>query len=177
MPLRDPDVTHWERRIQQNRKSTAADRLHLAQLYLDRGDYTAALELCTYIMDQEPTFVPAVVEAGEACFHLGFTEDALLCYDTALKAPLAPPAEMLFRRALCYYRLDRMEEAEKALWQLINDVPDYVDPYDALIGLYEELEHTRRARALIRRRDEMLKKKTRQDERIMKEYLRSIRRR
>jgi tetratricopeptide (TPR) repeat protein len=158
MLSRDPDVAHWERRVNSG-KCTAADRLRLAQLYLDRGEYTKALDQCELILHKDPLYVPAMVEVGEVYFRLNYLENALDCFNATLGAPLVPPAQMQFHRALCYYRLGQIDEAEKVLWLLINDVPDYVDSYDALIGLYEEQNHSRRARTLIRRRDEMLKKR------------------
>lgn len=74
MPERDPDIPYWERKAAASQDND--DRLHLAQLYRERGQWEASCELCRAVIDADPEY------AGDG----GTGRNALFCWATG-RAP------------------------------------------------------------------------------------------
>lgn len=57
---------------------------------------------------------------------------------------------MAFRRALCLYAVGHVKEAEEAFWRLLEEDSFADEPYDALVGIYEETGRKQKIASLTR---------------------------
>jgi tetratricopeptide (TPR) repeat protein len=171
VPQRDPDVAYWERKVAADRDTD--DALYLAQLYRERGLLEESCKLCWDILEDDPEHPPAMAELAETLFMMGDRLGALKCYEDAKAFGVAFSLEMAFRRALCLYAAGRIEEAEKALLELLEEDPFVDGPFDALAGIYEETGRKRQVNALMRRRNKMRAVQEREG-RTIEEFIRVL---
>lgn len=119
--------------------------LGLTRCLLDAGDASGAIELLNTIIEQEPMIADHHSLLGLALHRAGRVEAALAAVEQALRIQPAS-AHFVTAKASLLFELERNEQAEQALDEVIELAPTLVSPY--LLRIERLIADAEPARAL-----------------------------
>jgi tetratricopeptide (TPR) repeat protein len=107
------------RRLLRRNSRDVNAHLNLTKYLLDNGKYISAIQACEQAISLCPNDARLWQNYGSSCYEMGYNDQALLCYDSALA--LSPgKRNALHGRALTLYRLGRYREATPILYELVD---------------------------------------------------------
>lgn len=117
------------------RRSLAIETLtKQADAAFNKSRYTAAEQLYRTLYDYQPDHVPCLVNLGTILLYRNKCEEAIEYLNRATR--LAPDLPIsYFLAGICYYRLDRMEEAEQMFLHTIEADPANAEAFFYLANI------------------------------------------